>query len=396
MNLIKRLGYTFLFFNCLAIFKCLLFYRIGSRCGFPGLPHETKIEPQKTVYEDGEEIRYSCPSDKIYVKTQIKRCVSGQWIGSRSTCGNFIRNQLTKVRVIDLSDNQTVIDMNTSNYTDEEYPVAYYDGKGTGLVIQEPHRPHEWFFEFANGLFFDFFLLNVRIPKTRIAAKVAINEIDSIKVKDVIVLSEGNRTCAFDFTTRQKWAKIFWFWCSEILIENVDKPLAISFVTYANQKMESIGLHQVYLTKLQYCGHPSVPLLTQYVPQNEEIQCDPEMAVEVHNTRNSSEEMLFKMSEYESSDCIDNPYWAGNPKCIPKSYCPLNYDNSTEEISSVRNAYIFSDTVWYAIEGTAIIFKCKPGNEFVMDSVRNCQYNSSWDQSGPICHKELASSNFFL
>ncbi|CAG2167639.1 unnamed protein product, partial [Oppiella nova] len=58
------------------------------------LPHDTRIDPKKTDYQDGDEVTYSCPYDKLYSKTQTMRCMSGVWVGTRSTCGYYIKNQL--------------------------------------------------------------------------------------------------------------------------------------------------------------------------------------------------------------------------------------------------------------------------------------------------------------
>ena len=379
----------------LCVFQCLNCYRIGGKCGFPGLPHETKIEPHKTIYEDGEKVIYSCPLDKIYVKTQVKTCISGQWSGGRSTCGYFIPNVLSNVKVIDLTTNLTVVDMNTTNYSSDEYPAAFFDEKGTGLIITDAGRPHKWWFEFSNTIVFDFFLLNIRTPKTKTHSRVAINEINSIQVKDVEVLNQENRTCAQDFSTRKDFAKIFWFECTQSTAQILNKSLTIIFTTYANQKVDSIGLHQVYFTKLQYCGHPPIPLLAKFNPQNEEteqIQCDSDISFDA-NQANSSE--LSELTVQEFLDCEDNQYWAGNPKCLPKNQCELNLNDSREEISSVKNAYILSQTEWYAIDGTTVYFTCIPGYQFIGNPARIC-INSTWDQPWPICGTKSSSKCYFI
>ncbi|CAG2174256.1 unnamed protein product [Oppiella nova] len=54
---------------------------------------------------------------------------------------------------------------------------------------------------------------------------------------------------------------------------------------------------------------------------------------------------------------------------------------------SVKNAYIFDTNKWYAIEGTAVSYRCKPGFRFVTDSFRTCLYNSTWDQTVPVCRE---------
>ena len=116
----------------------------------------------------------------------------------------FVKNQLINVKVIDLSTKETLFNINTSNYISNEYLVSFWSLNKKPLVISKPHLPHKWYFEIANSIDFDFFLLNIRIP-------IPISEIESIRVKDVIVLNENNRTCPQDFSTRNKWSKIFWF-----------------------------------------------------------------------------------------------------------------------------------------------------------------------------------------
>src|ERR1700728_620081 len=140
INTIYLLLLIFCVFNAI---KC---YYIGSRCGYPGLPHDTQIYPDKTVYEDGDEVNYSCPYDKIYVKTQTKKCVAGVWLGPRSTCGYFIKNQLMNVKVINLRNNKTIVDMITSNYSTSEYPACYYDGNATAVMVPNAQVAHDWHF----------------------------------------------------------------------------------------------------------------------------------------------------------------------------------------------------------------------------------------------------------
>ncbi|XP_054157634.1 uncharacterized protein LOC128955979 [Oppia nitens] len=306
-------------------------------------------------------------------------------MGSRSTCGYFIKNQLMTAKIVNLQTNQTVIDMKTANYSGDGFPACYYDESGTALVVNEPHQPHEWHFEFKDGIIFDFFLLNVKIPELGFRSR-PINEIDGIRVRNVTIINEEYRSCTLDFTTRVKWAKIFWFWCTPSHNNTVNRVLSVRFTTYANQPIKVIGLHQVYITKLQFCGHPVVPLLTKYLPQNEEtqqIECDPDVAIDVRSLVNSSDFIIDDQSMIR--DCVDNEYWAGSPQCIPNVFCKLNVYNESEEISSVKNAYIFNKNKWYAIEGTTVHYKCRNNYVFAVDSIRTCLPNGTWDQLGPVC-----------
>jgi hypothetical protein len=381
MFLVNKISLTL--FNLLWIWETNS-YRIGSRCGFPGLPHVTKIEPEKNIYEDGEEITYRCPSDKIYLKTQVKKCVAGVWTGHRSTCGYFIRNQLIRVKITDNNSGEVVFEGETSNYTALDFPASFYNGRGTALTIKEAHKPHKWYFNFSNPMSFDFFLLNVRIPESVPHTSSTISQIDAIRVKSVHVINEPHRNCTIDFSTLNKSSKIFWFWCTVNDSKTSDEPVSISFITSAAQTIAILGLHQVYFTKLQYCGQPPVPLLTKYVSDNEEseqIKCDPKVAI------NANENQLNSFKDVDRfHSCIDNQYWAGNPKCLPKMFCQLNYNELTEEISSVQNAYTFNETKWYAIEGTVVEYKCKTGFDLVTNSKRTCLHNSTWDQNDSICY----------
>jgi hypothetical protein len=361
-------------------------YRIGSKCGFPGLPHETKIEPEKNIYEDGEEVTYKCPDDKIYLKTQVKKCVAGVWTGHRSTCGYFLRNQLMRVKIIDNNSGEVVFEGETSNYTASGFPASFYNSRGTAVTIKEAHKPHKWYFNFSNPMSFDFFLLNIRIPKSIPLTSSAINQIDAIRVKSVHIINEPHRNCTIDFSTLDRSSKIFWFWCTVNDSITSDEPISISLITSAAQPITILGLHQIYFTKLQYCGQPQVPLLAKHVSDNEEfkqIQCDPKVAIDANENQLSSKIVFKDFDRFHS--CVDDEYWAGNPKCLPKMFCHLNYNELTEEISSVENAYIFNETKWYAIEGTVVEYKCKTGFNLVTNSKRTCLQNSRWDQNDSTC-----------
>ena len=318
----------------------------------------------------------------------MKKCVAGVWIGQRSTCGYFIRNQLINVQIIDINTNQTVFAGETSNYTASNFPASFYDNKGSTVTISEAHKPHKWYLNFSNPISFDFFLFNVRIPKTKAHMSANIDSINTIRVKSVHILNDPNRNCMIDYLTRVRSSKIFWFWCSISENKSSYEPISISLITSALQPIQTLGLHQVYFTKLQYCGEPQVPLLTQHVPNNEEheqIQCDPSVAVKA-----DLDEQLSEV-KYEDEDrlmsCVDNEYWAGNPKCLPKLFCELDLNELSEEIKSVKDAYIFNRTKWFAIEGTVVEFVCKTGFELVQNSKRTCLHNSTWDQNGSICKK---------
>jgi hypothetical protein len=233
---------------------------------------------------------------------------------------------------------------------------------------------------------FDFFLLNVRIPKSIPLTSSTINQIDAIRVKSVHIINEPHRNCTIDFSTLDRSAKKFWFWCTVNDGKTSEEPISISFMTSAAQPIAILGLYQVYFTKLQYCGQPQVPLLAQHVSDNEEfaqVQCDPKVAIDANQNQLSPQNSFKDVDRFHS--CIDDQYWAGNPKCLPKMFCQLNYNKLTEEISSVQNAYIVNETKWYAIEGTVVEYKCKTGFDLVTNSKRTCLHNSTWDQNDSIC-----------
>jgi len=292
------------------------------------------------------------------------------------------------VKVINLQNNKTIVDMITSNYSNREYPACYYDGKATAVLVPDAQVAHDWHFEFSSSVFFDFFLLNLKIPRLGLQDRGASNEIDSMRVKNIRIEGEEDRTCALDFSTRDKWTKIFWFWCTESVDKVLNRNLEIKFTTYSSHTIKSIGLHQIYFTKLQYCGHPTVPLMAKYLPQNEETQqivCDPEVSYDMNSATNSSD--LILSEDQMMGDCVDDEYWAGSPKCVPKLYCKVEFNEVSEEIMSVKNAYIFDTNKWYAIEGTSVSYRCKPDYEFVTDSFRTCLHNSTWDQTAPVCRE---------
>ena len=253
--------------------------------------------------------------------------------------------------------------------------------------------PHKWYLNFSHPMSFDFFLLNVRIPETTPQTSVTINTINSIRVNSVHILNEPHRNCTIDFSTRSGSAKIFWFWCTVNGIRASEEPISISFITTATKAIDVIGLHQVYFTKLQYCGGPQIPLLTKYVisdTEYQQIQCDPKVAINANHNQMLSK--LILENDEQFMNCVDNEYWAGNPKCLPKMYCEIDFNELTEEISSVQNAYIFNETKWFAIEGTVVEYKCKSGFQLVANSKRTCLHDSTWDQNGSVC-KEVVNSD---
>jgi hypothetical protein len=291
-----------------------------------------------------------------------------------------MRNQLMRVKIVDNNSGEVVFEGETSNYTAPNFPASFFNGRGTAVTIKEAHKPHKWYFNFSNPMSFDFFLLNVRIPKSIPHTSSTISQIDAIRVKSVHIINEPHRNCTIDFSTLDKSAKIFWFWCTVNESITSDEPVSISFITSAAQPVAILGLYQVYFTKLQYCGQPQVPLLAQHVSQ---VQCDPKVAIDANDNQLSSQISSGDVDRFHS--CVDDQYWAGNPKCLPKMFCQLNYNKLTEEISSVQNAYIFNETKWYAIEGTVVEYKCKTGFDLVTNSKRTCFQNSTWDRNDPIC-----------
>ncbi|CAG2105949.1 unnamed protein product [Medioppia subpectinata] len=366
-------------------------YRVGSRCGHPGLPHNTNINLEKHVYEDGEEVQYSCPSDQFYRKKQIKKCVSGEWTGGRSTCGLYIKNQLMRVKVVNLQTNKTVVNVDTSNYKNDRNYVSFQDESGTAVSIRDAHEPHEWHLQFANVVRIDLINIYLKIPSAVFEASIH-DEIDFMRFRDMRVDSEHNRTCALDFHTllvdgkiesNLKLKRFFWFWCTASK-GPPNNTLSIRFTTYGTPRaVKAIGLNRVYLTQLRYCGYPTVPLFTNYVLKDnkkDRLECDPEVAYDITNTS----DMILSETK-TTNDCEVNEYWSGRPQCVPKMFCKLQLNNESEEISSVKNAYIFNESKWYAIEGTHVYYRCKTGYELLSESLRTCGYNSTWDQKTTVC-----------
>jgi hypothetical protein len=322
----------------------------------------------------------------VYLKTQVKKCVAGVWTGHRSTCGYYLINQLIRVKIVDNNSGEVVFEGKTSSYMASDFPTSFYDSRGTAVTIKEAHKPHKWYFNFSNPMSFDFFLLNIRIPESIPDTSSTISQIDAIRVKSVHIINEPHRNCTIDFSTLDRSSKIFWFWCTVNDSITSDEPVSISLITSAAQPIAILGLHQIYFTKLQYCGQPQVPLLAKHASDNEEfkqIQCDPKVAIDANENQLSSEISFKDVDRFHS--CVDDEHWAGSPKCLPKMFCQLNYNELTEEISSVENAYIFNETKWYAIEGTVVEYKCKTGFNLLTNSKRTCLQNSRWDQNDSIC-----------
>ena len=59
---------------------------VSGRCGFPGKPYMSKLEPDnKLYYEEGDEVEYECIEYWFY--TQRRKCKNGRWTGNSPRCG---------------------------------------------------------------------------------------------------------------------------------------------------------------------------------------------------------------------------------------------------------------------------------------------------------------------
>ena len=86
----------------------------------------------------------------------------------------------------------------------------------------------------------------------------------------------------------------------------------------------------------------------------------------------------------DESNCTDKEHWSGYPECVPKQICILQYNNTSESIVNVKNAFIINDTNWLAINGTTVHFQCNEGFVFFNKSVLTCN-NGTWDLPTTVC-----------
>ena len=253
----------------------------------------------------------------------------------------------------------------------------------------EPHVPHKWRLVFNQSLVFDIFLLNIKIPKQLTGQEAHPTDIDPIE--DVQIEGRDDRNCSLDFIARDGLTKIFWIWCrerdvSESTDEDMPKSLIIRFITDSSVEIKSpIGLHQVYLTRLSYCGEPPVPLLAKYNDETQRVECDDDVSYDFNEFEDPDESN--PVSNQTLGDCAVDPNWAGSPKCVPKMFCKIEFNELSEALVSVNDSYAYEPNIWYAIDGTTVEFECKPGYEFEVHSVRTCLHNSSWDVEATICRE---------
>jgi len=62
-------------------------FDVNGFCGSPGKPLNSKLEPDKDWYKEGEEVTSQCNEYWNYLPT--RKCVKGKWTGSPFRCGNY-------------------------------------------------------------------------------------------------------------------------------------------------------------------------------------------------------------------------------------------------------------------------------------------------------------------
>ncbi len=60
---------------------------VAGKCGFPGKPYMSKLDPDNNVYYEGEEVTYVCTEYWFY--QQSRKCEGGRWTGREARCGEF-------------------------------------------------------------------------------------------------------------------------------------------------------------------------------------------------------------------------------------------------------------------------------------------------------------------
>lgn len=77
---------------CIVLLKCELLkvlniiYSLDGFCGKPGLPHLSKIIPNKESYSENETLFFQCDNKYIDLN-QTKQCMKGKWFGNTPICG---------------------------------------------------------------------------------------------------------------------------------------------------------------------------------------------------------------------------------------------------------------------------------------------------------------------
>jgi hypothetical protein len=61
--------------------------KVSGKCGFPGRPYMSKLEPDELTYKEGEEVTYECIEYWFYL--QSRKCEGGRWTGKQPRCGEY-------------------------------------------------------------------------------------------------------------------------------------------------------------------------------------------------------------------------------------------------------------------------------------------------------------------
>jgi hypothetical protein len=79
------------------LYISVLFARIKSDCGYPGLPENSKLMSPKIFYTENETVIYECDGYPEYYKQIIRKCINGSWTGSPPRCGKNSINLFKKI-----------------------------------------------------------------------------------------------------------------------------------------------------------------------------------------------------------------------------------------------------------------------------------------------------------
>ena len=202
----------------------------------------------------------------------------------------------------------------------------------------------------------------------------------------------------------------FWYACESRGSQFLDKELKdktdlIRLETKSSDVLDldlaTFILAQQYSTagniKEPICGTPEVPIGTELLIIHHNSKYSYKCAQgfkEINGSRNGP---------YDLTCSIDMKWKGSFPICVPERTCKKFEltDKHAIEVFSYEKVYYLNESIWFAIEGTKVHFRCKIETQiFIGKEYRICGKDGQWSDTLPNCLDTesglLKGSNYFV
>jgi len=277
-----------------------------------------------------------------------------------------------------------------------KHPHSFAAGRSLYKMQLFGINRHRWTFKFDNPIVKLFVKINMNfINYTQLSVEQKQNF--TLKLK---IFVSPHRKCKIDFQNEEKWSdnggKINTFIsCDSISLEAHKQDIESPGDYMIMETQSNVELYHELLAILfgksygsleePFCGEPEVS-----VSQRSRIkQQNKDYSIECRSDK------TWKRSKLDSNlKCVGDMKWSGSyPECVPLKQCPLdkllNNPNSNETIiSSLDDVYFYNESIYYAIEGTKVVYGCQNPmtNILVGKESRICLMNEVWTDSEPHCY----------